>query len=125
MLTACGALLGLMVAASGTVVAGMPTNDMTYLTFSGPVRLPGVTLGAGTYVFERVDGKVDVVRVLSKQRSQLYLQAFTRQVSRPAGLRDDRMIVFQESPRGVAPAIDAWYPIGSARGHQFIYHDSR
>ena len=25
-----------------------------YLTFSGPVALPGVTLQAGTYIFERV-----------------------------------------------------------------------
>ena len=41
------AVLGVLVAASAHAL----TNDTNYVTFSGPIALPGVTLPAGTYVF--------------------------------------------------------------------------
>ena len=49
-LLACGAIiLGVSMATS---VAGNSLGSTNLLTFSGPVALPGVTLGAGTYAFE-------------------------------------------------------------------------
>src|SRR6187551_3090825 len=49
-------------------------DRMTYLHFTRPVRLPGVELGAGTYVFELPDpmGAFDVVRVSSQDRRTVY-----------------------------------------------------
>lgn len=97
------------------------------LTFSGPVGLPGVTLGTGTYVFERMESPINprVVLVRNAATSQVYFLGFTRAVQRPAGLADDRQIIFKESPKGVAPLIDAWYPVGESAGEQFIYPKGR
>src|SRR4029078_7924791 len=43
-------------------------NKSTYLTFSGPVQIPGATLPAGTYTFELAapDTSRHVVRVSEK-----------------------------------------------------------
>jgi len=97
------------------------TANKASFSFSGPVALPGVTLGAGRYVFERPSDDVTVVRVMSSDEKQVYLLAFTRLVDRPANLPMTAQIVLGESARGAAPPIKAWYPEGRAQGHQFIY----
>jgi hypothetical protein len=122
-LTACGAaILGLVMTASGQ--AWVTPNRTTLLTFSGPVALPGVVLAAGTYTFERADGHLDIVRVLSKDRSKVYFMAFTREVDRPEGLSADRVVTFGEASSG-APPIKARYPLDSSTGHAFIYGHKR
>src|SRR6188472_4382459 len=40
---------------AGTTAAQTDTRDRTFLTFSGAVEMPGVTLPAGTYVFKLAD----------------------------------------------------------------------
>ena len=95
--------------------------DTNYLTFSRAVALPGVTLPAGTYIFERAGQNTpDIVRVLSRDRSKVYLMAFTTTIPRPENLRD-RVVLLAESARGAAPQVRAWFPIGDAIGHQFNY----
>src|SRR5512135_2737305 len=49
-------------------------NKLTYLTFSGPVQLPGVTLPAGTYAFKLADtwSNRHVVQVFDKDQSKIY-----------------------------------------------------
>lgn len=118
----CGALL-MSALAGGSAKAGVTAAGTSYLTFSGPVRLPGVTLGAGTYVFERAAPTMNshVVRVTNLNRSESYYMGFTYRVPRPAGLRADHQILFLEGPRGSAPAIDTWFPVGESTGEQFIY----
>ena len=66
-----------------------PIDGTTFLTFDGAVSIPGATLRPGTYIFERVDGNsnLDLVRVLSRDRSHVYLTQFTRNVPRPARSR--------------------------------------
>jgi len=118
-LSACGAILGLVLAAGS--VKAMTDNRLTYLTFSGPVSLPGVTLGTGTYAFEVVDSTMDIVRVRNKERSQVYYTGFTNRVELPAGRQPSRPVVFGESRPGIAPPIAAWYPEGDVIGHEFIY----
>jgi hypothetical protein len=113
------AAIALVMAAS---VSARTATWMTYLTFSGPFALPGVTLPAGTYVFERVDvAAPNLVRVRSRDGSKVYLTAFTDIVSRPTGLHRDRHVSFGEVPPGAAPRVTVWYPIGEVIGHQFIY----
>ena len=121
-LTACGvAILGLVMTAPGN--AWVDATGMNHLTFSGPVALPGVTLRAGTYIFELADPTVSytLVRVLSRDRSRVYLTAFTMTTERPAGMPADRLVSFGEAPAGFAPPITAWFPVGESTGHQFIY----
>ena len=43
---------------------------VNYLTFSGPVALPGVVLPAGSYVFEMPDARLDIVRITTRDRSR-------------------------------------------------------
>jgi hypothetical protein len=107
------------------VAAGTFAERTTYLTFSRSVRLPGVTLDAGTYVFELADpyNAAGVVRVLSGDRRKSYFMGFTNATERPRGLRLDASVSLGESAGGVAPPITAWYPIGERTGRQFIYPD--
>jgi hypothetical protein len=103
--------------------AGTNVERTTYLTFSQPVQLPGVALGAGTYVFELADPEAaaGVVRVLSRDRRTAYFMGYTREVERPRGMRLDAAVSLGESAAGTAPRITAWWPIGEMTGHQFIY----
>ena len=121
-LTACGvAILGLVMTAPGN--AGVDATRMNHLTFSGPVALPGTTLRAGTYIFELADPIVspDLVRVLNRDRSRVYLTVFTMKTERPEGMPADRLVSFGEARAGIAPPITAWFPVGESTGHQFIY----
>ena len=95
---------------------------LNYLTFNGAVALPGVSLPAGTYVFEVVTANAagPVVRVSSKA-GRHYFMGFTQVVERPRGGRTTQLVQFGEAPAGTPPPIAEWYPIGSSRGHRFMY----
>jgi hypothetical protein len=97
----------------------------TYLTFNRSVQLPGVTLEAGTYIFELADpfGGSGVVRVLSRDRRIPYFMGLTNRVDAPRGLRLDASVLLAESAPGVAPRITAWFPIAASTGRQFMYSD--
>ena len=120
LLTACGvAVFGLAMAASAH---GDSPTKMTYLTFSGPVALPGVTLPAGSYIFEQpIVEAPDVVQVRSRDRKKLHFLAFTMRVDRPSGLAANRLVMMGEAPAGQAPPVKAWFPAGYHRGYEFIY----
>jgi len=95
--------------------------DTTYLTFSRAVSLPGVTLPAGVYIFERADQNVpDIVRVLSRDRTKVYLTAYTTSIPRPQGL-GNRVVLLGEAVSGAPPQVRAWFPVGEMMGHQFEY----
>lgn len=128
-LRACGAFLGLVIAA-GTVTslsASVRSNRIEYLTFSAPVSLPGVTLGRGTYTFEvaNPEASADIVLVRNRATDAVVFLGFTYRVERPKGTADSRSIVFGEAPRGVVPPILEWYPGGDMTGHQFRYSQTR
>jgi len=122
-LIACGAaVLGLAIVPVGDASAlAVGTN---HLTFNGAVALPGVTLPRGTYMFEVVDLHPDIVRVLSRDGSQVYFMGFTATVARPADQGADRLVTLAETSRGVPPRIETWYPIGQSTGRRFIYPDA-
>lgn len=123
-LTACGAAI-LVLAMAVSVNAWGTARRTMHLTFSAPFALPGVSLPAGTYIFERADVATrDVVRVSSRDRSHVYLTVFTTLISRPKNLHADRHVLFGEVPRGVTPPIRIWYPMGESIGHQFIYAEN-
>jgi hypothetical protein len=107
----------------GAANAWISGPRVMYITFSGPVVLPGATLPAGTYIFERADplNHNDLVRVLARNRSKVYLLGFTIQIPRPEAMPRHRAILFGESPAGAAPRIDAWFPQDESTGHKFVY----
>ncbi len=113
-------ILGLLSTASTGAIWN--PNRTTYFTFNRTVQIPGATLPAGTYIFELADGNSrDLVRVMSRDRSKVYLTAFTRFVQRSPHGPLDSAIVFAETPAGTPPAIKVWYPEDEITGRQFIY----
>jgi hypothetical protein len=123
-----GFLLGIAVAASAAAAtvfaeAWPLSNRPHYITFSRAVALPGVELAAGTYIFELATPDTDqtVVRVSSRDRRHVYLQAFTYTVARPATLKKNEIVTFGEVRGAAAPLIAAWYPPDLESGRQFIY----
>ena len=99
-----------------------PLTMANHVTFSDAVMLPGVTLTAGTYVFEAGPGGTNpnIVRVMSLNRQRLYFLGFTSPVVRPAGA-EPSVLTFGEAAGGAAAPILAWYPVGSNQGHGFVY----
>jgi hypothetical protein len=98
-------------------------DRMMFVKFTRPVALPGVALGAGTYVFELPDpiDAWNVVRVTSQDRRKVYLTAFTRIVDRPRGLRPDQVVSFGEASPSAPQPIKVWWPTGDSTGREFIY----
>jgi hypothetical protein len=105
-----GLALGLSFTAPTFGANALSTNR---LTFSGPVRLPGVTLSSGAYLFERLDySDPDLIVVRSVDRTKSYYVGLTRRVSRPAGLAADRLVTIGEAARGAVPSVESWFPHG-------------
>ena len=114
-------LLGVLAAsASG---ATMDNQRATYITFSRAVQMPGVQLPAGTYIFEVVNpnSTSDLVRVLSRDRSKVFLKQFTRFVHRPFAATLTPSIALGEAVDGNPPPVKAWYPDTETLGREFIY----
>jgi len=100
-------------------------NKLTYLTFSGPVTMPGITLPAGTYRFQLMDPESGrrVVRVSDKDGSKNYgvFLSIADQRMEPS---KDPVVIFGEMPKGMPQAIKAWFYPGETYGYEFVYpHD--
>jgi hypothetical protein len=112
----------LLIAATVSVARADETDRLTYLTFSGPVQLPGVVLKAGTYTFRLADPNGDrhVVRVFEKSNNRLIttLMAVSNQRLEPV---KDPYIMFAERPAGMPQAIKAWFYPGQRFGEEFVY----
>jgi len=100
-------------------------NKLTYLTFSGPVNMPGITLPAGTYRFELADPDSSrrVVRVSEKDGTKSYgmFLSISDQKLEPS---DKPLVMFKEMPAGAPQAVQAWFYPGETVGYEFVYpHD--
>ena len=102
-------------------------NSPNYITFSKPVRLPGVVLGSGTYIFESPDpmSAFDVVTVRSADRRHLYYMGMTHLVERPKGMAEKTVISLEEARPDVPAPVKVWWPIGESTGRQFLYDKKR
>jgi hypothetical protein len=118
-IVASAVVVASLLAAASTARGNAPHT--TYLTFSAPFALPGMSLPRGTYMFEVVSPSSNaLVRVTSRDGRHTYLTAFTRTVDRPSAQRDNT-VLFNEVPTGTTPSVRAWYPLGERIGHEFIY----
>jgi hypothetical protein len=101
-------------------------NKRTFLTFSGPVQVPGATLPAGTYLFQLADpdNARHVVMVRDKDEKKIYTMFMTLPNDRlePA---NDNIVMFSESPAGVPRAVKAWWYPGQRIGEEFVYPKSQ
>jgi len=97
-------------------------NKKTYLTFSGPVQIPGTTLQAGTYLFQLADpdNARHVVEVASKDGTHIYGMFLTipnQRLETPS----ENVVMFSEAPAGAPQAVQAWWYPGERVGEEFVY----
>jgi hypothetical protein len=97
-------------------------TKQTFLTFSGPVQLPGITLPAGTYQFKLADPEFGrrVLQVWDKDGSKLLTTLLTipDQRMKPT---DKPVVMFGERPTGEPQAIRAWFYPNETYGQEFVY----
>jgi len=121
----CAAALAMLVAAP-VGAQGTTWNKKTFLTFSGPVQVPGVTLPAGTYTFKLADlmGNRHVVQIFDKDEKKIYttILAIPDQRLEPSA---KPVVLFSERPAGTPQAIKAWFYPGETIGNEFVYPKSQ
>lgn len=114
-------LAALVLASPANAQTNTTWDDRSYLTFSGPVSLPGVTLPAGTYLFRfpsRYTSR-SVVQVLSEDRKTVYAMFQTIPTWRLAVARDPE-VTLKETPANAPPAIAALFPAHGRIGYEFL-----
>src|SRR6185503_13745889 len=117
------ALLVAVLAVLSSRVAAQETNvqEVTYLTFSNTVEMPGVSLPAGTYMFRLADTPSrNVVQVLDRDGKDIKGQWLFVQSERPE-VSGDTVIMLKENRAGSTPAVQYWYFPGEKIGKEFIY----
>lgn len=116
LLVGFSAVLLVAFVASPASAGRMDQYTISHLTFSAPVKVPGVMLPAGTYTFWRLGP--NLIRVLSENHSIVYTTFMT--IPR---LRSERTVkqevVFGEAVPGVAPEIAVWYPFPEPSWYNF------
>ena len=125
LITICCAL----VVAAVLMVPGVRADEytkLTYLTFSGPVQVPGVTLPAGTYMFKLADpaGGRRAIQVWDEKGTKMYTMLLTipdEQLEAKA----DPVVLFSERPSGSPHAVKSWFYPAERIGYEFIYPKSQ
>ena len=114
-------VIALVAVFSGTTAAQTDTRDRTFLTFSGAVEMPGVTLPAGTYVFKLADTPSrNVVQVWDRDEKNMIGHWLFVQAERPE-VSNDTVVMFKETAAGQTPAVHYWYYPGERTGKEFVY----
>ena len=99
-----------------------PFNRKTYFTFNAPVRLQGVLLLPGEYVFEIANPNTgsNVTTITNRTRSKVYASALSRIVTRPPHGRLDAAIIFGEAVSTGPRPVNGWFPAGETSGREFL-----
>jgi hypothetical protein len=97
-------------------------NKKTFLTFSQPVQVPGMTLPAGTYTFKLADLETNrhVVQIFDKDGGKL-LATFLTVPDYKLNPPDNSVVMFEERPKTLPRAIKAWFYVGDTVGDEFVY----
>ena len=114
--------------AAATTASAQDSNvdQRTYLTFSGPVQMPGVTLPAGKYVFKLAPTALhNVMQVFDGEEKHIIGQWFFVPVERTTEEQSKAdgkpVVMFREMPEGITPAVHYFYYPTDLRGKEFIY----
>jgi hypothetical protein len=97
-------------------------DKLTFLTFSGPIALPGVFLPAGTYRFVHPDCSASggILRVSSRDGRHVYGTFLTIPSVRTTATTEPE-VTFAEAPRGAPESIQGWFYPGETVGDELIY----
>ena len=125
-LTSAAAATLIAIATATGAFAQSTEHKTSILTFSAPVQVPGTTLQAGTYVFERANPASDTVwRIMDANRHHVIAQMFFRPSHRTweqaASGSEKPLVQFHETPAGTPPALKVVFYPGDTWGNQFVY----
>jgi hypothetical protein len=94
-----------------------------FMTFTAPITLPGVSLGAGTYLFRLDQSKT--IQVMKADRTVAYVWLQTVPTTRSRAT-DTYAVWFGEASAERAPRpIVAWFLPNQRDGYGFIYPEGR
>ena len=116
----------LALTASAAIAQTVPADRTTYVTFSGPVSVPGMTLPAGTYTFRIADSQTDrhIVQIFNREGTKLFTTLLAIPAQRPEA-EGDPVITFKETPSDRPPAVHYWYYAGDKDGNELVYPKSQ
>jgi hypothetical protein len=117
----------ILIAAFGSSAKADEFNELTILTFSSPVEIPGhAVLPAGTYVFKLLPilGDRNIVQIFNRQQTKVYATVFTIPAQRLQPT-DKSVVGFYEGYGGGRNALKVWFYPGHSFGHAFVYPKSR
>lgn len=99
-----------------------PLDKTAYLTFSGPVQIPGATLNAGRYRFRLTNpnSSRNVMQVLSDDGSVTHSMFNTKQDHRRVTTLDP-VVTFRETSAGATPSIKTLFYGGEYKGYELMY----
>ena len=115
-----------LTAATNASAQDSNVNQRTYLTFSGPVQMPGITLPAGKYVFRLADTALhNVMQVFDGEEKHIMGQWFfvpaNRTNEEQSQANGKPVVMFREMPEGMTPAIHYFFYPTDLTGKEFIY----
>lgn len=97
-------------------------DQMTTITFSAPVQIPGQVLPAGTYLFRLADSDdaQSVVQIFNADRTHVYatLQTIPADRVTPTG---ETELTFAEPGAGKPDVLLKWFYPGNDTGNEFVY----
>jgi len=95
-------------------------DQLTKISFSAPVQVPGRILPAGTYKFVLASGSQDIVRIFNAEGTELFATIQTIPTERTRET-DGTLVTLAERPDGQPAALVSWFYPGTDSGHEFIY----
>src|SRR5882762_7985297 len=97
-------------------------NQLTKISFSEAVQVPGRVLPAGDYEFvlARSDSNRNLVQIFNADGTELYATVQTIPTER-ARETDGTSITLAQRPDGKPDAVLTWFYPGTDTGHEFVY----
>jgi hypothetical protein len=97
-------------------------TKQTFLTFSAPVQVPGMTLPAGTYMFKLADPESGrrAIQIWDEKGTKLFTMLLTIPDEQREP-KDEPVVLFSERPSGAAQAVKSWFYPAERTGYEFIY----
>jgi len=97
-------------------------NQLTKISFSAAVQVPGKVLPAGNYEFvvARSDSTINLVQIFNADGTELYATVPTIPIERTREV-DGTSITLAQRPDGKPDAVLTWFYPGMDTGHEFVY----
>jgi hypothetical protein len=97
------------------------TNELTKITFSAPIQIPGQVLPAGTYIFQQAEPNDDLnlIHIFNADGSTLCATLQTVPAERREATGDTAITLAE--PESGQPILVKWFYPGRLTGHEFVY----